>query len=137
MEPNVYNGKRKVNAANKFFMSLEAVKSCMNSLKPKNSEGFDRIPQRILKDGAEILAVPVQKLMELIYKERKVPDQWLVAKTLPIFKKKGNIKDIENYRPIANLCASSKIFEKLILKGSLKSRMKLIVSLLGKTSMAS
>ena len=116
VEPNVYNGKRKVNAANKFYMSLEAVKSCMNSLKPKNSEGFDRIPQRILKDGAEILAVPVQKLMELIYKERKVPDQWLVAKTLPIFKNKGNIKDIENYRPIANLCASSKIFEKLILK---------------------
>ena len=75
MEPNVYNGKRKVNTANKFFMSLEAVKSCMNSLKPKNSEGFDRIPQRILKDGAEILAVPMQKLMELIYKERKVPDQ--------------------------------------------------------------
>ena len=25
-------------------------------------------------------------------------------------------KDIENYRPISNLCSSSKIFEKLILK---------------------
>ena len=34
---------------------------------------------------------------------------------VPIYKK-GNKKDIENYRPIANLCSTSKIFEKLILK---------------------
>ena len=30
--------------------------------------------------------------------------------------KKGNNKDINNYRPISNLCAISKVFEKLILK---------------------
>ena len=30
---------------------------------------------------------------------------------------KGPKKDIENYRPIANLCSTSKIFEKLIRKG--------------------
>ena len=34
---------------------------------------------------------------------------------IPIFKKGCKTK-IENYRPIANLCSSSKIFEKLILK---------------------
>jgi hypothetical protein len=45
----------------------------------------------------------------------KIPEQWLVSKTIPIFKNKGQKKDIENYRPIANLCSSSKIFEKLIL----------------------
>ena len=38
-----------------------------------------------------------------------------MAKIIPIFKKGDNTK-IENYRPIANLCSSSKIFEKLILK---------------------
>jgi predicted house-cleaning noncanonical NTP pyrophosphatase (MazG superfamily) len=30
--------------------------------------------------------------------------------------RKGQKNDIENYRPIANLCATSKIFEKLVLK---------------------
>ena len=30
--------------------------------------------------------------------------------------KKGNKHDIENYRPISNLCSTSKVFEKLILK---------------------
>ena len=44
-----------------------------------------------------------------------MPEQWKVSKIVPIFKKGCKTK-IENYRPIANLCSSSKIFEKLILK---------------------
>jgi hypothetical protein len=40
----------------------------------------------------------------------------VVAKTIPVFQNKGNLKDIENCRPIDNLCTTSKIFEKLILK---------------------
>jgi hypothetical protein len=39
-----------------------------------------------------------------------------VAKTIPVYKNKGNKKDVESYRPIANLCSTSKVFEKLILK---------------------
>ena len=116
IDDDVYNGRRKVNLSDEFFMDFETVKSCMLSLKSKNSEGFDRIPQKILTDGASVLSIPMYKLMRLIYYERKVPDQWLVAKTIPVFKNKGNSKDIENYRPIANLCSSSKVFEKLILK---------------------
>ena len=45
----------------------------------------------------------------------KIPEQWKVAKIIPIFKK-GSKVSIENYRPIANLCSASKVFEKLILK---------------------
>jgi hypothetical protein len=49
-----------------------------------------------------------------------VPDQWLIAKTIPVFKNKGQTLDINNYRPIANLCSTSKIFKKLILKSILE-----------------
>ena len=41
-------------------------------------------------------------------------EQWKVAKITPIFKK-GSKTCVENYRPIANLCSASKVFEKLIL----------------------
>ena len=116
VDDSVYNGRKQIATRDKFFMDLETVREIMGNLKNKNSEGYDRIPQKILHDGANILSVPMQKLMQLIYKEKKVPDQWLVAKTFPVFKNKGNKKDIENYRPIANLCSSSKVFEKLILK---------------------
>jgi hypothetical protein len=35
----------------------------------------NRIPQRILHDGANIISVPMHNLMELIYKDKKAPDQ--------------------------------------------------------------
>ena len=44
-----------------------------------------------------------------------IPEQWKIEKTVPIHKK-GPKKDIENYRPIANLCSTSKVYEKQILK---------------------
>jgi hypothetical protein len=88
----------------------------MKSLKCKNSEGFDRIPQRVLVDGMEQLINPFTKLFALIYKEMKIPEQWKVAKFIPVFKNSGEVNDPKNYRPLGNLCSSSKIFEMIILK---------------------
>ncbi len=98
------------------FMDKIALIEVMKSLKPKNSEGYDRIPQRILLDGIEHLIVPFEKLFSQIYQSKKVPDQWLIAKTIPIYKNKGDPHNIINYRPIANLCSTSKVFEKMILR---------------------
>ena len=116
IDDGVFNGNKKINAAESMFMDTNSIKHYLMSLKNKNSEGMDRIPQRILLDGADILVEPLARLFNLIYYEKKIPDQWLIAKTTPIFKNKGDINDINNYRPIANLCSVSKVFEKLILK---------------------
>ncbi len=116
VEDQVYNGRKIVNAVNKNFMDYCSVRECIKSLKNKNSEGYDRIPQRILVDGVDVLLDPLHGLFKLIYETKTIPDQWKVAKTVPIYKNKGDRNDIQNYRPIANLCSSSKIFEKLILK---------------------
>ena len=61
------------------------------------------------------LIEPLTSLFELVYKDQKLPGQWLISKIIPIHKK-GERNLIENYRPVANLCCVSKIFEKLILK---------------------
>ena len=97
------------------FMTGERIIECIKSLKIKNTEGYDRIPQRIIIDGMEALSKPLIKLFELVYREMKVPGQWLISKIIPVHKK-GDKKCVENYRPVANLCCISKIFEKLILK---------------------
>ena len=91
------------------------VETCLKSIKLKNSEGYDRIPQRILADGALILLTPLTKLFNLIYHQKAIPAQWSVSKIIPIHKK-GPKCHIENYRTISNLCSTSKIFERLILK---------------------
>ena len=112
----VYNGTEKIKEEDEMFMTPVAIREIMGSMKIKNSEGYDRIPQRILLDGAECLNSTLSGLFKRIYYQKSVPGQWLVSKTMPIFKSKGSINDIENYRPISNLCSSSKILEKLILK---------------------
>ena len=50
---NVYNGVRKLEADNSMFMDENSIRECISTLKVKNSEGLDRIPQRILCDGVE------------------------------------------------------------------------------------
>ena len=94
-------------------MTENDVLKAVKSLKIKNCEGHDRIPQRALIDGIELLIKPLSVIFNKIYHTKVIPEQWLIAKINPIFKK-GNTQCVENYRPISNLCSVSKNFEKLI-----------------------
>ena len=114
VDENVYNGKRKLNCLDENFMTRNEVLAAVKTLSIKNCEGHDRIPQRFLVDGIDILIGPLSHLFSKIYDTKNIPQQWLISKINPLHKK-GNQKEIENYRPIANLCSASKIFEKLIL----------------------
>ena len=96
-------------------MTKENITACLKELKTKNCEGFDRIPLRILKDGADVLSGPFSVLFSKIYKTKIIPDQWKIAKVIPLYKK-GDKSEMSNYRPISNLCSASKVFERLILK---------------------
>ena len=49
---------------------------------------------------------PLAKLFELVYRDRKVPGQWLISTIIPVHKK-GDKKCVENYKPVANLCCIS------------------------------
>ena len=115
LDANVYNGKCKLIVACRNFMTRGDVENCLNDLGSKKCEGYDRIPVCTLYHARIPLLEPMVTLFENIYKTKKIPEQWKIAKIIPIFKK-GSKNKIENYRPIANLCSASKIFEKLILK---------------------
>ena len=115
VDVNVYNGKKKLASNNVNFMCENDVLNAIMSLKTKNCEGYDRIPQRFLTDGAPILLKPISVLFNKVYEQRDIPGQWLFAKITPV-PKKGEKIHIENYRPVANLCSATKIFEKLILQ---------------------
>ena len=49
------------------FMDKDSILECVKTLKIKNCEGYDRIPQRILVDGISELIHPLTELFELIY----------------------------------------------------------------------
>ena len=79
---SIHNGSRKIYATDSMFMTWTRIKECINELKLKNTEGYDQIPQRILIDGCNSLIDPLFKLFELIYRDGKVPEQWLISKII-------------------------------------------------------
>ena len=126
----VFNGSKKVTANCENIFTVEKVLKAMQDMKSKSSYGFDNIPARILKDGSEILVKPYHRLLNKIYCQRIIPEQWKTSRILPLYKK-GPKNQIENYRPISNLCAGSKIFERLILQRILEIEKQSAVSLTG------
>ena len=115
INPTVYNGRRKMDVIDENFMTEENIIRAVKSIKIKNSEGNDRIPQRILIDGISCLIKPLANLFNKIYTKKEIPEQWKLSKVTPVHKK-GDKSRIANYRPVANLCAASKIYERLILQ---------------------
>ena len=79
IDPMVYNGIKMIDAGNWMFMSTDEIMKCIKSIKLKNCEGFDRIPQRVLVDGMEHLLPPLSRLFELIYRDKSIPEQWRLS----------------------------------------------------------
>ena len=92
--PNVYNGMQKIQVEEKNFMSELEIRRAILSIKVKNCEGSDQIPQRIIVDGAELLIAPFHVLFNLIYMQRTIPEQWLMSKIVPVHKKETIIPPI-------------------------------------------
>ena len=82
VDENVYNGKRIIhNNKNKNFVNHDTCMEALRSIKINNCEGYDRIPQRILNAGKDILINPITKLFKLIYVNKKIPEQWSISET--------------------------------------------------------
>ena len=69
---------------------------------------MDRISSEFLKDGTDVLALPLCNLVNLSIKQSLFPDQ-----CKPLFNK-GSKSEPKNYRPISLLPVVSKIIEKTI-----------------------
>ncbi|XP_071952123.1 uncharacterized protein [Antedon mediterranea] len=85
----------------------------LNKLNATKSTGVDKIPPRFIKDGAEILKVPITYIINLSISTSTVPEDMKKAKVIPLYKK-GSRTDIGNYRPISILSTMSKILEKAV-----------------------
>ena len=88
--------------ANKILLSLDTSKAA----------GIDQIPAKFLRDGAEVLALPLGNIINLSIKLSTFPEECKIAKLKSIFKKRSRT-DPKNYRPISLLPLVSKIIERL------------------------
>ena len=86
----------------------------LNTLDTNKSSGPDKIPNKLLKMCALLLANPLCKLFNKSLHSGIFPLLWKKACVTPIYKQKGSSSDPTNYRPISLLPTLSKILEKLV-----------------------
>lgn len=85
----------------------------MRKLKGHTSAGPDAIPAYVLKGCIEYLAEPITFIFNIILDTGEYPDTWKESRVTPI-PKKGSKTMVENYRPVAILCALAKVFEMVL-----------------------
>ena len=79
--------------------TLETIKTILACLDSSKVPGLDGISSKFLKDGPEVLPLPLCDLVNLSIKQSLFPDQCNIAKLKPLFKK-GFKSDPKNYRLI-------------------------------------
>ena len=89
------------------------VEAGLRKMKNGKEAKKDQVNIETLKAGDETIAKQLAKLYTKCITERRIPQTWKEA-NMVIFFKKGNRKDIKNYRPICLLSNMYKLFTKII-----------------------
>lgn len=85
----------------------------MNTSKPS---GPDSVSPRILKYIAPAIHKPLAKLFNISLSTGSLPNIWKTAIITPVYKNKGAIDDVNNYRPISVTSVVCKLLEKIVVK---------------------
>ena len=83
----------------------------LQSLTDGKAVGLDGLSPRLLRTAASVISVPLTKLINLSISTGIFPDEWKMAKVVPLHKK-GSTLDRGNYRPVSVLSTLSKLLEK-------------------------
>jgi hypothetical protein len=89
------------------------IENIIKTLKPKNSYGCVEISTKLLKISASFISSPPNYICNKVITKDVFPDRLKYSVIKPLYKK-GNKRDVSNYRPISLLTPFSKILEKVI-----------------------
>ena len=100
-------------------ISTRAVEEKLRGLKVLSSPGPDDLHPRVLKEAHRSLSVPFAYLFRKSLDTGCVPEDWKLARVVPIYKK-GSKVDPCNYRPVSLTAIPCKVLESLIRDELLK-----------------
>ena len=95
------------------------VERILKSCNVNKTAGTDNVSGRFLKDGADVLGIPITQICNLSIKLSHFLKDCKVAKLKSLYKK-GTKTDPKYFRPISYLPIVSKIFEKVIHDETMK-----------------
>lgn len=88
----------------------QGILNCIKNLKNNKSFGNDAILNEYIKSTANQMLPIYINLFNLIFDTGILPDIWLEGIIRPIYKRKGDVENPENYQPITILSCFSKLF---------------------------
>jgi hypothetical protein len=93
--------------------SVDEIISSLSGIKPDAATGPDRIPAIVLRSCSSAIAPSLCSLFNNLLERGSVPKEWKQANITPIHKK-GDKKEIANYRPISITSLLSKCLERVV-----------------------
>ena len=90
------------------------VKKLILNLDAASGAGISGISSKVLKGINKTLVSPLTKIINNCILTNKIPTEWKTAVVTPLYKRKGLMTDINNYRGISVLPPIAKIFEKIL-----------------------
>ena len=89
------------------------VKKKLIKLKTNKASGYDMIPAKLLRDGADHISRSLTPIINMSITSACFPDCLKLAEVSPAYKKSDRT-DKKNYRPISVLISMSKVFEGIL-----------------------
>ena len=103
------------------YTTTEEVKKLLKEVNAKKASGFDKIPPKLVKLAAGVLAAPLSKTINNSISKGVFPNEAKIALVSPLDKKTPDKNSVLNYRPVSILPTFSKIFGKVIKNYLMKS----------------
>ena len=95
--------------------SLEEIHKTIREINTGKAPGLDGIPVEILIHGGNKLTVEIHRLITDVWRGAPVPQDWIDAILISVFKGKGQKSVCGDYRGISLLEAVGKVFAKVLL----------------------
>ena len=94
--------------------TFEEISKHIKALKNNKSPGIDKILNEFIKHCPNELISVIVKLFNVILDSGIIPSDWTIGIIKPLYKNKGDINDINNYRGITRLSCLGKLFTSVI-----------------------
>ena len=96
------------------LFTIAEIRKHINSLKINKSPGMDHILNEFIKNCPDNLIYVIVLLFNIVLESGIIPTDWTVGIIKVLYKNKGDINDINNYRGITLLSCIGKLFTSVI-----------------------